>query len=303
MEEARTARLRRIAALVGLAALALASGPARADLEGQALTDRIAELETEVAGLRAESKEISGSASPSQGEQFVRNRLYGLKARSDDLDEVIEDVGGTQKELESYRDQLDDAWVVDEGDIAAEAAEKGVEQGVRRGLSMGAGRALGWLGLAIDVGEYGGKWVLKEGDVAALEEAAEQNRVNLMDLYQVSIGLSGEIDRTLADIERMKEIRARHDALVPELVRLRERKAFLETPATRRAVTDRVTDAEGDAEEAARHSAESAERGVSTVGPPVEPLPKGVSPGRTIQPGMQNQAPRVPRGRSGGGKY
>lgn len=263
--------------------------PAEPPLTGQALTDRITELETEVGGLRDESQRISGTRNPREGEKYVRSRFYGLVSRRDELDEVIEDAGGTQEELEAYHQQMDDQWVVSEGDVAGELVEKGVEIGVRRTMSAGASRALGWLGLVLDVAEYGGKWLLKEGDVSALEDAVEQNRVNLHDLYQVSIGLSEQIDGVIADMDRMEEIRARSDELRPELARLRERQRFLSTPARSHAVTGRGDDPAGDEEEQRIYSEEAAKRGIRAVGEPAPPIPKGVTPSRPqVDPSLQH---------------
>jgi len=265
---------------LGLGALALAclSAPAAAaPPSGKALADRIDQLDGELKGLRAESEQISGTASPREGLRFAENRVAGLRARYDELDEAIERAGGNDKDLAKYRKEFADKSVITGGDVAGEVGEKVVETAVKETLSVGASRVLGALGLALDALEYGGKWALKQGDLSALDDAVAQSRVNLHDLYDVAIGLSGQINAALDDVKRMKEIVKRDDEIYPEYALLRERQRLENTRATRGAVLRRDADAAGDAEEQKKYSKESAKQGIRAVPqlPDHKPRPSG----------------------------
>ena len=134
---------------------------------------------------------------------------------------------------------------------------------------------LGWLGIAGDVGEYGGKWVMKQGDLDALDDAVESSRVNLHDLYDVSIALSGQINDRIARIKKMEDIIKKDDELYPEYATLKKKQRDAGKRATRHAITRRDTDAAGDAEEKKKYHQEAARRGISAVTKPkVDPRPK-----------------------------
>jgi len=278
------------AAFLALAGLVLTLGsaprPAAAGSPGgQAPADRIAELAGETQALRDESQQVSGTRNLREGKRFAETRVAELLVRRDELDAAIERMGGSAKDLEAYRKEVGDKSVITGGDVAGEAGEKAAEAAARKGLSMGAGRLLGVLGLALDAVEYGGKWVIKQGDLGALDEAVAQNRVNLHDMYQVSIALSGQINAAYADVARMKQIIKRDDEIFPELALLRERQRLAGTRATKSAVTKRETDAAGDAEEQRKHSKDAARRGVQVV------------------PQIPQVAPQVPAHRPSGQRY
>jgi len=253
-----------------------ASAPAAAEpLRGPALDARVQELDGQIRDLRAESEKISGTPAPREGKKKLENELLLLKHRQEQLHETIERSEGSAEDLAAYRQEFADGSVFTTGDAVGEGAEKAGEAAARKALSKGAGRALGWLGIAGDVGEYGGKWILKQGDLAALDEAVEQNRVNLIDLYQAHIALSAQINDRLARIRKMDEIIRKDDQIYPEYAALRERQRLEATPATTGAKLDRETDEAGDAEELERYGADAARRGISTSNrPKVDPKPR-----------------------------
>lgn len=259
-----------------LALVALGAAPTAAEpLSGAALDARVKELGGQIRDLRAESQKVSGTPNPRQGQKKLEYELAELRVRYDRLDEAIEDAEGTAEDLAAYKKQFEDRSIFTAGDAVGEGAEKVGEVAARKVLSKGAGRVLGWLGIAGDVGEYGGKWVLKQGDLDALDDAVETSRVNLHDLYQAAIALSAQIDDRLHRIEKMKAIVRKDDALYPEYAKLRERQRLDGERATKGAVLRRETDEAGDAEEARKHSAESARRGISAVTKPkIDPKPQ-----------------------------
>lgn len=273
---------------IALAWVAAAGGAwGKSPLTGKALDARIQELDKQHRALRNESREVSGTSAMRTGKKELEWELAQLRVRYDRLDELIEKAEANVEDLKAYKKKYADRSVFTASDAVGEGAEKTGEQVAKKALSKGAGRALGWLGIVGDVGEYGGKWVMKQGDVGALEDAVESSRVNLMDLYDVAIALSGRINDRIARIKRMEEIIARDDEVYPELAELRAKKARNSERATAGAVLRRETDAAGDREEARK----ATQRGVvSPVGKPeIRTQPPKGSGGVWVSP-----APPVP---------
>jgi len=258
------------------AALFVASPPAAAEtLTGPALDARVKELGGQVQDLRDQSQQISGTPNPREGKRNLEYEVAELKVRQDRLDDAIEGAEGSAEDLAAFRKQYADRSIFTTSDAVGEGVEKVGETVAKKALSKGAGKVLGWLGLAGDVGEYGGKWIIKQGALGSLDDAVEQNRVNLHDLYEAHIALSAQINDRLARIEKMKKIIAKDEEIFPEYAKLRERQRLEAVPASRGAVLGRETDAAGDEQERKRYSEESARRGISTVTQPrIDPKPK-----------------------------
>jgi len=264
-----------------IAAWLAASPSATAEtLTGPALDARVAELGGQVQDIRDQSQQISGTPNPREGKKALEYQVAELRVRQDRLDEAIEKGEGSAEDLAAFRKEYADRSIFTTSDAVGEGVEKVGETVAKKVLSEGAGKVLGWLGIAGDVGEYGGKWVIKQGALGSLDEAVEQNRVNLHDLYQAHIALSGQINDRLRRIDEMKKLIAKDDEIYPEYAKLRERQRLDAEPATKGAVLRRETDAAGDEEERRRYSEEGARRGISTVTQPrIDPKPKMGGPG------------------------
>jgi hypothetical protein len=213
--------------------------------------DRITAMERELKGIFDEASELAG---PDRGgakafPDWIRNvkaRKNKLEARARGLDDTVEKLGGSIESIDAMRKEMADGWVAGGGDLAGEAAETAVREAIKKRLaSEGLKCFLGAASLAIDVVDYGGRQVIKELNVRALQDLVRQQQVTLREVYALQVALLAERDLASQKLEKLEKLKARFDDVFERLAEERQR----QEKATRYANKKRETDAAGDAEE------------------------------------------------------
>ncbi len=265
-------------AIAFVVAAFVALSPA-AGLAKETPAERLDRLEKTVDDYWNEMRELGGGRTPRESIINVRARMNEIKAIADRLEAAAERAGATVKDLDATRKNFDETSIFELSDIPQEGAEKAVEEVAKKGLSKVGGRALGALSLVVDVFEYGGRKVIKEINVSALEDLVRQNRAQLTDMYRLLSTLYRDWSNENDKLKRLEDLRARYEAAYAEMAELRDRMR----PARSRADIRRVDDAEGDREEERKFKEEERRRArarmkieLSDGEVPVPPMRPGV---------------------------
>ena len=251
-------------AAASLAIVATASASSQApNVAGQTpppTSEHLQNMESEMINIRAESEQLGGQPTPGGSLNNVQTRINELDQAIERTEGVAEEVGASAEDLNRLREQYGDTTIFGLSDAVEEVGEQGVEKVgeycLTRWCSKLAGKALGWVALAGDVVEYGGKFIIREINEERLRDLVRSERVKLSDLYELLRTMRCEQSAERAKVRRLEQLRARERFLFREIAA--ERQRIAQRPrrqASRAAVQRRETDYPGDLEEWEKHKA------------------------------------------------
>ena len=209
-------------------------------------TTRLDQLESDYADVMNEANQLGSGRTIDESIRFSTNRQGQLRVDLERLEETIERQGGTMRELEAARQRFADESIFGFQEGGEELAEEAATHAATQGFSLVFRRVLGIATLIGDVVDYGGRKIIKELNVSDMEDLIAQGRIQRSDLYDMFAVMNAELIAEIRAQRRLRELQPRQRELFRQIAEERARLNLLGTPATRRAVTTRETDAAGD---------------------------------------------------------
>lgn len=262
---------------------------------------RLNQLESEYADVMNEANQLGSGRTIDESIRFSTNRQGELRVDLERLDEAIQRQGGTIEELNAARQRFENESVFGLREAGEEITEEALTHAATQGFSMVFRRVLGVATLVGDIVTYGGRKIIKELNVGDMEDLVAQGRLQLSDMYDMYSVLNAELVAEIRAQQRLRELQTRQRALFDQIATERARLELLGTPATRRAVLGRDTDAAGDAALQRQSDREALDRGVRLSNPAEdarrrEELRRG---GRGVTPAGVSMAPGFGDGSDG----
>jgi len=194
-----------------------------------------------------EANQLGSGRTIDESIRFSTNRQGQLRVDLERLEEAIRRQGGTIEELNAARQRFENESVFGLREAGEEITEKAATHAVTQGFSVVFRRVLGVATLVGDVITYGGRKIIKELNVSDMEDLVAQGRLQLRDMYDMYSVMNAELVAEIRAQRRLRELQPQQRALFEQMAEERARLDLLGTPAPRRAVLRRDTDAAGDA--------------------------------------------------------
>lgn len=218
------------------------SASKRAHSAKETVDERISRLEKTEARLRKEMQRIGGGKTPSESERKVQADINKTRDRIERVEQAEKKSGVTSKEIEAQRKKFEDQSIFKLSDIPSTAGTTALQEIAKKGLSESAGKALGPIGWGLTALDYGARKLIKERNVALMEDLLKQEHARRQEYDRLIIKLYKDLSDDIHRLKALKTMHAVYDKVTLELAKARQ-------PARVHANLKRVDDAAGDKEE------------------------------------------------------